>query len=403
MTTGERRRTAPGLVAAAVAWSVALASLLAGCGEASQRPGADGKVDATPRALAAVVVDHLQGDPRRVRGHWSDWNDPLQIEAEVDYGEDPEGGGAGETRTFRVTATDKKAYSAEELRRWFRCHADDAGGCEEEEVDGARMLYRWYPGAYEEEAGNFGWTVVRDDEVVTVLYEPSGYYKKDPRTLDLWFDPADLRAAALDPAMGLRTTTAAYDAGQALDGYGGEDHAPEKPDVVATTPKQLAADVVDYLGMKPRKVSRSTLDELGPDAVGAHLEFPGAKRYDPFTLDILTTVGRAEQISPLPCKVQRSRTAVRDKCFAWDADSAITWTLAEDGRPGVMWIYGAQDDDTFNRVESVAIRIESAGLTQDFFDSSSRRWTARFPYNLMGDVAPLTGDLSIGPETRLAD
>jgi hypothetical protein len=131
------------------------------------------------------------------------------------------------------------------------------------------------------------------------------------------------------------------------------------------------------------------------------MEFPGGKKYDPFTVDLLTTVGRAPQISPLPCKVQRSSTAPEDDCFAWDADSAITWTLARDGRPGVLWIVGAQDDDKFNRVESVAIRIVSTGMTQDFFDDPSLPWTARFPIDLMGDIASLTADLSIGPETRL--
>ena len=389
------RRTAAGLVvAAALSW-------LASCGEPAPTRGADGRVDATPRTLAAVVIDHLDGEPRRETGHWSDWNDPLEIEAQVDYGEDPEGGGEGETRTVRVTVASKGVYSDAELRAWFRCAADDEGRCEEEPVEGGRLLYRWWPGVEEEEPGGFGWTVVRDDEIVVVTYEPSGYYREDPRTLDLWFDPDDLRGAALDPAMSLRTTTEAHAAGEALESYEGVEERPEEPDIVATTPEQLAARFADYAGLKPVSVRPSRREDFGPDAVGAHLEFAGTRRYDPFTVDLLTTVGRVRAIDPLPCRVQRSSTAGRDNCFAWDADTAMTWTLAEDGRPGTMWIVGAQDDDTFNRVESVGIRIASTGITQDFFVNAP--WTARLPVDLLGSTYSLTADLSVGPATRLAD
>ncbi len=168
-----------------------------------------------------------------------------------------------------------------------------------------------------------------------------------------------------------------------------------------TTPKQLAARFVDYAGTKPASVGPSRRHDFGPDAVGAHLEFAGTKKYDPFSVDVLTTVGRVKDIDPLPCAVQKSGRVVQDKCFAWDADSAMTWTLADGDVPGTMWIVGAQDDDKFNRVESVGIRIESTGLTQDWFVNEP--WTARFPVDLMGNVYSMTADLSIGPETRLPD
>ncbi len=75
------------------ALAAAVAVVLAGCGDqqaSAPTPGKDGLVDATPRALAAIVVDHVDpGEPRRTTGRWSDWNDPLAIEAQVDYGVDP--------------------------------------------------------------------------------------------------------------------------------------------------------------------------------------------------------------------------------------------------------------------------------------------------------------------------
>ena len=398
MTFPGRTATGP----AAYAALTLLAALLAACGNPEgPTPGADGRVDATPRALASLVIDHVGGEPRRETGHWSDWNDPLEIEAQVDYGEDPEGGGEGETRTVRVTVASKDAYSDAELERWFRCAAGDGDRCGEEQVDGDTVLYRWYPGIEEEEAGSFGWTVVRDDEIVNVTYEPSGYYDEDPRGLDVPIDPVDLRAAALDPAMSLRTTTEALENGAALDNYEGVEERPEKPDIAPTTPKQLAARFVDYAGIEPTSVRRSQRDDFGSDAVGAHLEFAGTRKYDPFSVDILTTEGRVKDIDPLPCPVQKAGRVAEDKCFAWDRDSAMTWTLADGDQPGTMWIVGAQDDDKFNRVESVGIRIVSTGLTQDWFLNDP--WTARFPVDLMGNVYGLTADLSVGPETKVVE
>jgi hypothetical protein len=374
--------------------------VLSGCGPDASEAGPDGRVDATPRALAAVVIEHVDpGTPRRTTGHWSDWNDPLAIEAQVDYGVDPEGTENGSSHTVRVDVMKKRAFL--EDRRWLRCRpGQERGGCEESSVDGVRLVYRWSPGMEEEEGGSFAWTVVREDEVVQVGYDESALFDRDPRELDLVIEPSDLREAALDPAMSLRTTTAFAAAGRELDNYEGVESPPEKPAIVPTTPRQLAARTLDYLGLEPTSVRRSRLTDFGPDAVGVHLEFPAGKGYDAFSLDVLTTVGRVPQIDPLPCRVQRSRTAARDSCFAWDADSAATWTLASVGRPGRMWIIGAQDDDRFNRVESVGVLVTSTGIDVPPF--ASVQVAPRIPDDVYG-LGPFTSDLSVGPERMVTD
>ncbi len=387
------RRGSVALLAAAVP-----AVLLGGCGDQAPATGDDGLVEATPRALAAVVEDHVEGAARRTTGRWSDWNDPLEIEGQVDYGVDPEGSEDGETRTVRTRVADLAAYTSTD-RRWLRCRDDEVPGtCQEEAVDGGRLLYRWSRGVEEEEAGGYSWTVVREDEVVVVSYEGSGLLDEDPRGLDLPLDPDDLRAAALDPAMSLRTTAAAWQAGAGLDDYHGMERKPVRPEIVPTTPEELAQRWQDYLVLQPSSIRPSRLTDLGPDAVGVHLEYPGTRRYDAFTVDILTAVGRAQQIDPLPCPVQRSRTAARDSCFSLDADTAITWTLATDDRPGTLWIIGAQDDDKFNRVESVAIRIVTPALVDPLYTDSEA--DPRLPPHLL-EAAPITSDLSLGPETTL--
>ena len=361
-------------------------------------------MDATPRALAAVVIDHVDpGEARRTTGRWSDWNDPLAIEAQVDYGVNPEGSEDGETRTVRIEVADREVFAGEG-EQWLRCRpVVEEGRCEESEApDGRLVLYRWYPGAEEEEPGSYSWTVVAEDEVARVAYDGSGLYDEDPRGLDLDVEPDDLRAAAVDPAMSLRTTPEAWEAGAALDSYEGVETAPVEPEVVASTPRQLARVVADYLGIEPSSVSRSTRDDLGRDAVGAHLEFAGTARYDPFTVDVLTAAGRASQIDPLPCPVQKAAQAAERACFAWDDDTAATWTLADGARPGVLWIIGAQEDDTFNRVESVAVRVESTGIVDHFFHDAGSDALDRLPGDLFA-LSPMTSDLRLGPETRVVE
>jgi hypothetical protein len=377
--------------------------VLAGCGETAAPPaGEDGLVDATPRALAAIVVDHVDpGEARRTTGSWSDWNDPLELEAQVDYGVDPEGSEDGEVRSVRITVSDRAVYTGENAG-WLHCRQHEVGGCVESTDGEDTVLYRWYPGAYEEEPGSAGWIVVRPDEVVRVGFEGSDYYDEDPRNLELGIDLDDLRAAAVDPAMSLRTTQDAWEAGAALDSYVGVERAPEKPDIIPTTPHQLARVVADYLGIEPSSVRRSERTDLGPEAVGAHLEFDGTAKYDPFTVDVLTAVGRAAQIDPLPCPVQRAAQAAEISCFAWDEDTAATWTLADGDRPGVLWIVGAQDDDKFNRVESVAVRIESTGIVEPFFTDPGSDGLDRLPRDLFA-LSPMTSDLSIGPETKVSE
>ncbi len=376
------------------------ALVLAGCGDGAPSVGSDGLVDVTPRALAAVVVDHVGQEHRRTTGGWSDWNDPLQVEAQVDYGVDPEGTESGETATVRVSVADLTAYD-ERDRLWFGCRPrHESGGCEESETaDGRILLYRWSPGYFESEAGGYSWMVVGPDEVVTVAFEGSGLYDSDPRKLDLPVDPDALRKAALDPALSLRTSPSAYAAGEELDSYDGVEERPEKPDIVQTTPRQLASRVVDYIDIEPAEVRPSRLDDLGPDAVGAHLVFPATKRHDAFTLDVLTTVGRVEQIDPLPCPVQEAAAAPRESCFAWDENTAATWTLANGEEPGRVWIIGAQDDDKFNRIETVAVLVTSHALDQKPFSDSFHR--VRLPGSLIGDLSNYTADLSVGPEQQV--
>ncbi|WP_148044986.1 hypothetical protein [Nocardioides marmorisolisilvae] len=368
--------------------------VLTACGSKADPAVSQGDpVDATPRALAAVLIDHVHGsEPRRETGSWSDYDDPLSIGAQVDYGVDPEGSESGPTRTVRIEVGKIASYAKDE-RAFLTCRDTDER-CEQHEVDGVPLVFRWDRGAEEEEPGTYSWTVVREDEVVRVAYEGSGLFSADPRTVDLTIDPDDLRAAALDPAMSLRTTTGAIAAGAVLKDYSGPEHSPAKPVVRASTPAELAEQFEDLAQLKATSVKPSTRTEFGPDAVGAHLSYPGTDAYEPFTVDVLTTVGTVPQLDPPPCAVQSQATA-RHGCFGLDEHTYVTWTLAEGDRPGVLWIISSQENEDFNRVESSGIRFQSTGLTQNFYTDAT--WTARFPLQVWSNVLYLT----FRPEIRI--
>ena len=143
----------------------------------------------------------------------------------MDYGVDPEGTEDGEPHTVRVDVVEVAALNRED-RASLRCVPADDGRCEQEDVEEGTLVFRWRPGTEEEEPGSYSWMLVRAEELVLVAYEGSGQFSEDPRGLELPIESDDLRAAALDPAMGLRTTADALAAGEELENYEGE----EEPD-----------------------------------------------------------------------------------------------------------------------------------------------------------------------------
>ncbi|MFL6022962.1 MAG: hypothetical protein ACJ72O_06445 [Marmoricola sp.] len=371
------------------------APLLASCGSAPD-PSPHGltggdPAEATPRALDAVIIDHIARKPRREDGRWSEYGTPREVHAQVDYGVNPEGGEPGETITVRATVSDITSFSAKDLAA-FGCASDEPDKCEAHDVDGVKLLYRWYHGAEEEEPGNYTWTAVRKNEVVRVEYEPSGYFDVDPRTLDLPLDPEDLRAIALDPAMSLRTTTDAVEAGRALGNYDGPAKAPVKP-VITTMSRSLLLKNVQVLLRKRATSSRATtVTDFGLKPVSVHLEFAGSATYDPVSADVFTAIGRTPLVDPAPCKVGQFPERVRTHCFGVDRNHFSFWEPASAGKPGVLWIVGVEYDHRIHRPVSAAVRFSSTGLTEEFLISD--RGPVRFSRKLRDAAYDLVRNLS---------
>ncbi len=385
--------------ALATALTVA-AVLVAACGDngdAGDDPAA-ATSPATPRALAAVAIGHITNDPHRTRGEYSGWGDPSYVAAEVDYGVDPEGSEAGETLTVRLRVSrlsDLPADAQESLS--CRPAQHKRGECRGERVDGGTLVYAWAPEVPEEEPGSASYTFTHDDEVAVAMVEGSDI-EADPRSdADFDLDLDELRAVVLDPDFALDTSDDAIAAGARIPSYRGPEAPPKEPAAGATEPEALAAEVIRYAEFTPSAAGPSALDDLGPEAVGAHLEVPATRRWAPASVDILTVAGRAPLVDPMPCTDLNRRVRLDDgsMCFAWTEDQVARWTLATADRPGVLWLLGYHDNETYNRVETVAIKITTPDLDFDLFDPRASEmpewWLA---------LGPLTGAMNVGPNSE---
>lgn len=368
-----------------------------GCGEQTSDP-ADG-VAATPRAIAAVVDEVVPLAANRYRGDFSAYGHPEQIEAEVDFGVDPEGTESGAALTVRAGIA-RLADLPERDRRFLDCAtAGEYGGCTEESVGGGTLLLVWADGSFESDPGYVAYRYVHDGLVVSAAVS-GPFIDRDPRAMDLGVELDDLRAVALDPRLTFAMDAETLAAGRALgDDYRGDEEPAERPEALPTEPEALAAAVVRYADdLRPTLARPSTLDVLGPDAVGAHLEFPATKRFAASEVDILTVAGRPPVMDPMPCGDTNDADPLPEgaSCFGWSEDNVVTWAKATAREPGTIWVYGYHQDEVYLREESIAIRIVTPDLTFDLFTDEYPR---AFPDWWLAGMGPLATLPDLGPET----
>lgn len=374
--------------------AVAAMLVLPACGDQTGPAGGGG---ATPRGIAAVVIDHVDLEPNRVRGSYSRYGYPTEIEAEVDYGVDPEGTEEGETLTV-VASLARQDELPQRDRQWLSCVPEDRsfGGCENLPAEGGTFFFAWYDGQPEEDPGGASYIHVHDGIVVRVSLS-GPFIDGDPRGQALGVDFDQLREVALDPRLTFEMDGATLEAGRALDNYRGAEAPPEKPDRFATPPEMLAARVVRYAEMQPTLARPSSLDAFGPDAVGAHLEFPARGKWAAATVDILTVAGRPPMMDPMPCGDTNNGDPLPpgETCFGLAEEHVVTWEKAHDGKPGKIWILGYQQDEEYLREESVGVLITTPDLTFDLYQEEY----VDIPFWWLAGVGNIVGDLSIGPET----
>lgn len=176
---------------------------LAACGSTQTGgTGAAGEEATTPRAIAAVALDHLPPDPTFLRR--ADREGGV-VAAEIRYGSDVDG--------------DVVYVGVGESTEATPCDDDRNVGCETSDLDAGTLYLAWEDVEPEEDPGIVEVLLRRDDgQDVSVVYAGDDI-TADPRTLDLSVTVDQMTDVVTDQRLGLTTSQDVIDAGEALDDF----------------------------------------------------------------------------------------------------------------------------------------------------------------------------------------
>jgi len=172
----------------------------AGDGEVTHTEPVEGDEPITPRAVAAVALEHL---PTETSSRTASDEKGI-IGAEFRYGADGEYDG------------DFIAVSVSGTRSVDPCKNMD--GCESEDVEGGELVVAWQEVEPEEDPGIVVVTMRRPDEDVAVYYAGSNI-EGDPRDLDLSISVAEMEAVVQDQRISLTTSAEVIELGEQLDDF----------------------------------------------------------------------------------------------------------------------------------------------------------------------------------------
>ena len=176
-------------------------ALLAGCGTGAGPSPGDEPI--TPAAIAAVVQEHVDLQPRRIAA--VDLASRTTPAPATTPGDEPPGAWlqyADVTLEVVVVPTTDSSP---------RCPGS-SDGCVEESVDGHEVTLAWQELEPEEDPGVVNVVDRREGEDV-VVHVSGPSVTDDPRNLDLGVPLSDLAALATDPRLSLTTSRAVVDLG----------------------------------------------------------------------------------------------------------------------------------------------------------------------------------------------
>lgn len=332
---------------------LAVLVLLTGCGTAQRPtlPAGSERVPITPRAIAAVMLNHLPDDTTTREGNYPDESDPAeQLGAELRYN-----GGPGEDGDLvRATVTPGVPDSSCEPSRCVELAT---------EVEGATLELHWDVGDPEQEPGVVGVLLQRADEY-TYLYQGGPLVTGDPRDLDLSVTVDDMVAIAEDPWLRLRTSPEAIKAGEDLDDWDGpEPPDPHAHDRVPNTDFGLVAVSADFgfNGSFADFATSPLKDDLGPGAIGGRM-IRKAGSYDPaqgpVVIDVLAAPDPDAWRGADPCAGWAGKCEVIAPHNGQKGPLYLLWRPAEGGDPGVVWAA------TRRRDQVIAIQIVGPRVPQ---------------------------------------
>lgn len=321
---------------------------LGACGTDPGPGGQDGRDDLpiTQRAIAAVALEHAPTDTTHRQATYTDDTDPqgaLGADLRYDGGGEDDG---GLLRVFLSPTTEQPEDLCE--------HADVYGGCEVREVDGGRLVFRWFEAEPEEDPGGVSVTMLRPDETVSAGWS-GDTITGDPRDQDLRIPVDVLEAIVRDDRISLTTTQDVLDLGERLDDWSGQEPDPAAYDRVPSTGKGLAnAYVLAHGGYalfsRPRPSPLTTA--FGPGAIGGRFDHGDDLEIPPSVVDVLAAPGPPPWLEGDPCATPRfaghCAEESRGRYFLW-----------EPGTRGEVWMIGLRDEET------VAVHVAGYDVAED--------------------------------------
>ncbi|GAA1476178.1 hypothetical protein GCM10009623_06240 [Nocardioides aestuarii] len=253
-------------------------------------PAASETVPITPRAIAAIAIDHVGADTSERGATYTDEDSPPGwLGADLRYRPSP--GDDGDLVRV-VVAPGEPAQDP--------CvHAE----CAELDTDvaGARLVLRWEELVPEEDPGVVMVVMLRDDEYSFAL-QAGPAITDDPRQLDLPESVEDMVAVVEDPRLRLETTADAVTAGGDLADWEGEDPEPSGPPATgrADLTDRAVAVVVDE--RLPGAVAARPPESDWGEVVGSELEYEGA----PGVRVTVAAVGTGDPCRPARCRERRT-------------------------------------------------------------------------------------------------
>ncbi len=321
------RTTTVLLTAAAVATSL----VLTGCGTETPVGGAADDEPITPRAVAAVALDHLPGDTTHRGASYVDAASPRgSVGAELRYG-----GGEGDDGDL----VEVLVVPLESVPEDTGC--GNADHCVTD--DGVQVS--WEQEVPEEDPGLVHLSTRRDGARVSVMYAGPAI-TGDPREQELPISFADLMDVVRDPRLALRATDETLRAGEELDDWAGGEPDPATLDLVTQSPRSLAVGWFSRYGQDWAWIGESPLTQrFGPGAVGGRIRIGAdSEPVGPAVLDVLAAPDRPAWVDECPTGwTCLDRGGIR-----------VLYLPAQGDEPGEAWLVGSRTGNALRVSEDTA-------------------------------------------------
>ena len=194
-----------------IAVAAAATLLLSGCGDETEPDPASevhdepvkGDEPITPRAVAAVALEHVPTDTFTRKPWTGEGQDANAVGADLDYHK-----WSGGLRVIvRPTTADPCAPFDGTL-----------DGCESRDLDGGRLVVYWQELEIQEDPGILHVVMIRNDESVDVEWSGDEILG-DPREQSLGVSVEDMEAVARDQRISLTTSADVIELGEQLDDF----------------------------------------------------------------------------------------------------------------------------------------------------------------------------------------